>query len=77
MQIETVLVCLNLILWMGFTLRVILNYFIPVLMVHTVTLSTSINLYIKIKVYLMDSRVHQKERKMEWVGEEAKRDHKA
>lgn len=49
---------------MGFTLRVTLNYFIPVLMVHTVTLPTSINLYMKIKVYVIDSRVVQKERKM-------------
>lgn len=58
-------------------LRVTFNYSIPVLMVPTVTLPTSINLDMKIKVYLMDSRVVQKERKMGWVGGEAKRDQKA
>lgn len=58
-------------------LRVTFNYFIPVLMVPTMALPTSINLDMKIKVYLMDSRVVQKERKMGWVGEEAKRDQKA
>lgn len=53
---------------MGFMLRVTFNYFIPVLMVPTVALPTSINLDMKIKAYLMDSRVVQKERRMGWVG---------
>jgi hypothetical protein len=44
------LLCLNLNLWMGFTLRVVLNSFLPVLRVHTATLHTPTKLFTEIEL---------------------------